>query len=115
MPEAFRRSTLGRDLADGLSLAHEAALRGAADRVRLLLQRRLDDIDAQLGEAAKLVTDVWAAKIAFNPGPPRGSTSARTYGGGKSDDEHVIWPFDGEFWRDELGSYRQVVVSQCGG
>jgi hypothetical protein len=26
----------------------------------------------------------------------------------------VLWPFDGEYWRDELGFYRQVVVSKCG-
>jgi hypothetical protein len=31
----------------------------------------------------------------------------------KPDDEHVIWPFDGEYWRDELGFYRQVVTSKC--
>jgi hypothetical protein len=23
------------------------------------------------------------------------------------------WPFDGEYWRDELGYYRQVVVNRC--
>jgi len=26
----------------------------------------------------------------------------------------VLWPFDGEYWRDELGSYQQVVTSKCG-
>ena len=26
----------------------------------------------------------------------------------------AIWPFDGEYWRDELGYYRQVVHSSCG-
>jgi inner membrane protein len=25
----------------------------------------------------------------------------------------VLWPFDGVYWRDELGYYRQVVSSQC--
>jgi hypothetical protein len=30
------------------------------------------------------------------------------------DSEHVIWPFDGEFWRDELGYYRQEVTFKCG-
>ena len=31
----------------------------------------------------------------------------------KPDGEHVLWPFDGEYWRDELGFYRQVVTSKC--
>jgi hypothetical protein len=26
----------------------------------------------------------------------------------------VLWPFNGEYWRDELGFYRQVVESACG-
>ncbi len=30
------------------------------------------------------------------------------------DEEHQMWPFNGEYWRDELGFYRQQVTSQCG-
>jgi len=30
------------------------------------------------------------------------------------DEEHVLWPFTGEYWRDELGFYRAVVMSACG-
>jgi tetratricopeptide (TPR) repeat protein len=29
------------------------------------------------------------------------------------DDEHHIWPFTGPYWRDELGSYRVRVRTQC--
>ena len=32
----------------------------------------------------------------------------------KADAEHMLWPFEGEFWRDELGYYRQPVASSCG-
>ncbi len=38
---------------------------------------------------------------------------SQTYGVVNPDDEHVLWPFNGEYWRDELGFYRQVVVSKC--
>jgi outer membrane protein assembly factor BamD (BamD/ComL family) len=31
-----------------------------------------------------------------------------------ADDEHEIWPFEGEYWKDELGSYRFRLASQCG-
>jgi hypothetical protein len=30
------------------------------------------------------------------------------------DSEHVVWPFNGEYWRDELGFYRQEVTFMCG-
>jgi len=32
----------------------------------------------------------------------------------QGDAEHVVWPFEGEYWRDELGFYRQPIASQCG-
>ncbi|MBD90624.1 MAG: hypothetical protein CL940_09815 [Deltaproteobacteria bacterium] len=28
--------------------------------------------------------------------------------------EHLEWPFEGEYWRDELGSYRYDISSRCG-
>jgi len=30
------------------------------------------------------------------------------------DDEHYFWPFDGQYWKDELGYYRYKIRSQCG-
>jgi hypothetical protein len=41
-------------------------------------------------------------------------TESKIFGVVKPDEEHVLWPFDGEYWRDELGFYRQVVESACG-
>src|SRR5262252_7910532 len=29
------------------------------------------------------------------------------------DDEHNIWPFTGEYWRDELGYYRVRIANKC--
>ena len=31
-----------------------------------------------------------------------------------SDSEHQLWPYEGEFWRDELGYYRQPITNRCG-
>ena len=31
----------------------------------------------------------------------------------RADDEHVIWPFIGEYWRDELGYYRVKIANKC--
>ena len=30
-----------------------------------------------------------------------------------ADDEHVVWPFDGGYWRDELGGYTYDIRSRC--
>src|SRR4029078_322220 len=29
------------------------------------------------------------------------------------DDEHHMWPFTGEYWRDELGYYRVRIGNKC--
>ena len=39
---------------------------------------------------------------------------SKVFGVINPDEEHVIWPFDGEYWRDELGFYRQTITSKCG-
>ena len=31
----------------------------------------------------------------------------------KEDPEHIIWPFDGSYWRDELGGYTYDTRSRC--
>ncbi|WP_240475470.1 adventurous gliding motility protein GltC [Vulgatibacter incomptus] len=31
------------------------------------------------------------------------------------DDEHVYWPYEGEFWRDELGTYQYTLTKGCKG
>ncbi len=30
-----------------------------------------------------------------------------------ADPEHIIWPFDGSYWRDELGGYTYDIKSKC--
>ena len=31
----------------------------------------------------------------------------------RADDEPDLWPFTGEYWRDELGYYRVKILSKC--
>lgn len=31
----------------------------------------------------------------------------------EEDEEHVVWPFDGSYWKDELGGYTYDVESRC--
>jgi len=30
------------------------------------------------------------------------------------DEDEILWPFEGEYWRDELGSYRFQLGQKCG-
>jgi hypothetical protein len=117
-PGSFQNSPLGADVKDGLQLARDVAVRNAGNLARERYQRTLDELNEQMRNGAKILIDITAAQrnqldavIANNQ---MTTTESKVYGVVKPDEEHVLWPFDGEYWRDELGFYRQVVVSKCG-
>jgi tetratricopeptide (TPR) repeat protein len=117
-PASFRSSPLGGDVTDALNLARELAVRNAGTLARDRYQRNLDELNEHLRDAAKILIDITAAeRNKLDQQVVSGQLSKEeslTYGVVKPDDEHVLWPFDGEYWRDELGFYRQVVTSRCG-
>jgi hypothetical protein len=117
-PAAFRNSPLGSDVTDALNLARDLAIRNAGNLPRERYQRNLDELNEHLRDASKILIDITAAeRNKLDQAVVSGQFSkeeALTFGQVKPDDEHIIWPFDGEYWRDELGFYRQVVVSKCG-
>lgn len=118
-PTSFRNSPLGGDVTDALNLARDLAIRNAGTLARERYQRNLDELNEHLRDASKILIDITAAeRNKLDQQVVSGQLSkeeAQTYGVVKPDDEHVLWPFNGEYWRDELGFYRQVVTSKCGG
>lgn len=117
-PPAFRNSSLGGDVQDALDLAKDLAVRNAGELARARFQRTVDELNEHLRDAAKILIDVTAAeRNKLEQAVQSGQVSkeeSKIYGVVTPDEEHVLWPFNGEFWRDELGFYRQVVISNCG-
>jgi hypothetical protein len=103
---------------DSLKLARDLAVRQAGELALSRYQRNVDELNEHLRNGEKILIDITAAqrnlldkKIAD---VQVSKTESKIYGVVKPDEEHVLWPFDGEYWRDELGFYRQVVESACG-
>lgn len=117
-PAAFKNSPLGGDVQDALDFAKDLAIRNAGELARARFQRTVDEINEHLRDAAKILIDVTAAeRNKLEQAVQSGQVSreeSKIYGVVKPDEEHVLWPFNGEYWRDELGFYRQVVISNCG-
>jgi hypothetical protein len=117
MPPGFQSSDLGADITDALDLAKEIAVRNAGTLARDRYQRYLDELNEHLRNAQKIVIDVVNAErgrleeAVIKDKMSKEETDV--LGIVSPDEEHVLWPFDGEYWRDELGFYRQVVVSKC--
>lgn len=116
LPASFRVSALGRDVAAGLARARRARLGEAALRVREVYQRRLDALDAHLLDASKLLIDAQRGtemEELRRRTERKPSAEPLEYGMPPPDVEHANIPFDGEFWKDELGSYRALLTSRC--
>ncbi len=117
-PGSFQSSPLGGEVQDGLQLARDLAVRNAGNLARERYQRTLDELNEHLRDGAKILIDITAAqRNQLDQTIVQGQVSkeeSRVYGVINPDEEHVLWPFDGEYWRDELGFYRQVMVSKCG-
>jgi hypothetical protein len=116
-PGSFRDSPLGNDVKDSLQLARDIAVRNAGQLARERYQRNLDELNEHLRDSAKIRIDINSAKRGLLEASIAGSqVTAKEAERNivKPDEEHVIWPFDGEYWRDELGFYRQTITSKCG-
>ena len=117
-PPAFRGSAVGKQVEDSLKIARDLAIRQAGELALLRYQRNVDELNEHLRNGEKILIDITAAqRNLLDEKISKGQVSkaeSKIYGVVKPDEEHVLWPFDGEYWRDELGFYRQVVESACG-
>lgn len=112
----FQNSPLALDVKDSLQLARDIAVRNAGELARKRYQRNLDELYEHLRDSTKITIEITAAKRNQLDAAMAGSqvsTKESERNIVKPDEEHVIWPFNGEYWRDELGFYRQTITSKC--
>ena len=117
-PASFKNSPIGNDVTDALTLARDLAIRNAGTLAKERYGRNLDELNEHLRDASKILIDITSAeRNKLDQAVVTGQLTkeeSEVFGVVKPDDEHILWPFNGEYWRDELGYYRQVVVSKCG-
>jgi hypothetical protein len=117
-PSSFQTSGLGQQVRDALKLARDIAVKNAGKLAKSRYQRNLDDLDEHLRNGQKILIDITAAqRNLLDEKLQQGQVSkveSKIFGVVNPDQEHLLWPFQGEYWRDELGFYRQVVQSACG-
>jgi hypothetical protein len=114
---------LAGELASTLENAYGDAVAKAGGLARGRFLRAVDDLDEHLGNVQTMLIDILAGERgqlekvgeAKAAAIKQQQTALKGLGDVKADEEHYLWPFDGEYWRDELGFYRQRVVNVCGG
>jgi len=117
-PPNFRSSALGQQVQDALKLARDLAVRRAGELAMQRYQRMLDELNEHVRNGEKILIDITAAQRNLLDEAIKKdqvtAEEAEIFGVVNPDEEHVLWPFTGEYWRDELGFYRAVVMSACG-
>ncbi len=118
MPPMFVNSAAGIRVLQDINTAKAVAVDNTGNLARSRYERLLGEIQDYLNQTTRIEIEILKAL--------RGEldieiqTEAELSGPAiqevkiSSDAEHVIWPFVGEYWRDELGYYRQPVASRCG-
>lgn len=114
--EEFRTSSLGNRILQDIFVAKSFAIDRTGDLARdryNRLVRELDDlmtqVDTVIVEITSFRRDTLSQEMREQLTSLEGSRGLRV----EVDEEHQVWPFNGEYWRDELGFYRQQVTSQC--
>jgi tetratricopeptide (TPR) repeat protein len=116
LPVEFRDSKLGRQVADELQELASARAREAGEITRKKFERELYNLKSLLAQALRIKIEVVAAEKAALQARMRGEAThdeivpavARSVVG----DEQLYWPYEGEYWRDELGTY-ELDFSMC--
>ncbi len=116
-PDAFRSSSLGARVLQDIAVARSFAVDQTGVLARGRYARLIDELNELMNQIDTVeieVTryrreDVLSAEGRAAQPPPNARGLVV-----EVDEEHQIWPFNGEYWRDELGTYRQQVTSRCG-
>jgi hypothetical protein len=110
----FQSTALARRTLPKLREARLDLLQSVGERVRSRLALERGELRELLGQALRLDFEIAGREkeIAEEPdGTARPVAQRRTPP--TIDEDEVLWPFEGEYWRDELGSYRYQLGEKC--
>ena len=113
----FRSSALGKDLHDRLAAERVALVEEAGQRMRGKLEYERDQLRQLLAQALRIQIEVSRKeREALEGSLAKGSqvevVRDLKYSYAVSD-EHLYWPYEGEFWRDELGTFSYTLTKGC--
>ncbi len=113
----FRASSLGGRILQDILVAKSFAIDQAGDLAKGRYTRLINemrDLANQIDTVEIEVLNYMRGQLSQELQEQQTIAGESTGGRVEVDSEHVVWPFDGEYWRDELGFYRQEVTYMCG-
>jgi outer membrane protein assembly factor BamD (BamD/ComL family) len=116
-PSQFRSSSLGARILQDILVAKSFAIDQAGEIAKARYNRLVDemqDLSNQIDTVEIEVLNYERGQIGQELQAQMTAASESTGGEVYVSPEHNVWPFNGEYWRDELGYYRQQVTYRCG-
>ena len=116
-PAELQNSGLGARILQDVAVAKSFAVDQTGDLARARYNRLIDELADLTNQVDTVELEIVTAQRGqLDQELQQQMTEAQRGGGGdvEVDEEHQLWPFDGEYWRDELGFYRQQVTNTCG-
>jgi hypothetical protein len=113
-PQAFQRTALSQAALPRLREARLDLLQSVGDRVRSRLAMERGELRELLGQGLRLDFEIAGREKELAQAPEGGPEPvAQRRTPPVVDEDEVLWPFEGEYWRDELGSYRFQLGQKC--
>ncbi len=115
--DSFRYSELVKTLAEELKLSREALVKKAGAMAK-------SKLDAELGALKRLLADGLRIKFETTT-KEKEFLEEQLKAGGRTElvkkykfsvavaDDQLYWPYEGEYWRDELGTYQYTLTKGC--
>ncbi len=116
-PSEFRSSPVGERVLEDIAIAKSFAVDQAGNSARGRYRRLIDELQNLMNQIDSVELEIATYRRGqLSQELQQQQLEAARRGGGQVqvDEEHQVWPFDGEYWRDELGFYRQEVTFKCG-
>lgn len=116
-PAEFKNSSVGARILQDIAVAKSFAVDQTGDLARGRYNRLIEELQDLMNQVDTVELEIATfTRGQLDQEMQQQMTEAARQGGGdvEVDEEHQLWPFNGEYWRDELGFYRQQVTNQCG-
>src|SRR4051812_18204967 len=111
---SFQRTALARAALPRLREARLDLLQSVGDRVRSRLSLERGELRELLGQGLRLDFEIAGREKEIAETPDGAVAPAAQHRTPPTvDEDEVLWPFEGEYWRDELGSYRYQLGEKC--
>src|SRR5215831_18060505 len=116
-PDSFRYSNLAKTLVDDLKKQREVLIKKAGIMAKGKLEFELAELKKLLTNGLRIKFETTTKEKEFLEEQLRAGGAAEIvkkykYSVAVADDQ-LYWPYEGEYWRDELGTYQYTLTKGC--